>query len=99
MGVGLANGLCNVIIFICLVTAHFQVDEIKETIRMPDKRVFEGIYSYLELGLPITFMLGMEFWVYECMCLLCGLISVHAQASYILLNNIYIYYFCLAMGM
>ena len=99
LGVGLANCLTNIFIFILLVAAHFSTAEIRDTFRMPDRRAFQDFYGYLELGLPISLMLCMEFWVYEVMLLLCGLLSVNIQAAYFIQNNIYVFFFCLAMGM
>lgn len=43
-----------------------------------DKRVFdlEGIRQYANVGIPNAFLLYMNFWIWELMVLLSGLLSV-----------------------
>ena len=98
-GVGIANTLTNMMIFTFLALVHICVKEIRDTLQWPNKKSFKDLYGYLELGLPISLMLYMEWWMGEVMLMLCGLISVHVQAAYFIENSIYVFYFCLAMGM
>lgn len=46
---------------------------------MFDKRVFEleGIRQYANVGVPNVILLYMNFWIWELMILLSGLLSVH----------------------
>lgn len=99
VGVGVANSVANILVFSLLITAHYSIDEIKDTVKRPDRRALNDIYPYLELGLPICFMLAMEIWCFEVQCLLCGLISVHTQAALVVTNNLYVFFWCPAMGM
>lgn len=65
---------------------------------MPDHRVFKDLGVYLELGLPIAMMLTMELFVFEAMLLFCGRIDVQTQAAQIIVNSIYVFMFCLGLG-
>ena len=57
---------------------------------MFDRRVFDfdGIRQYLNIGLPNVILLYMNFWVWELMILLSGLLSVHEQAANIIIMSI-----------
>lgn len=99
LGVGIANCITHVIIFAVLNLAQYFTEEVCETVQRPDRRVLEGISTYMELGLPNALMLCMEWLVFETMLLLCGLLGVAIQAAQIILNNIYVFFFCLGLGM
>lgn len=98
-GVGIANCITHVLIFIILNTAQYYTEEICETWKAPDRRVFDDLSIYLGLGMPVALMLCLEWMVFETMMLLCGLIGVNVQAAQIILNNIYVFYFCLGLGL
>lgn len=69
-----------------------------ETFRRPDRRIFDDLLTYLELGLPVALMLSMEYMVFEAMLLMCGVLGVSVQAAQIILNNIYVFFFCVGLG-
>jgi MATE family multidrug resistance protein len=47
---------------------------------LPDKRVIriEGLIQYFKLGIPSAIMLCLEWWAYETMTIISGLIGVHS---------------------
>ena len=57
---------------------------------MFDRRVFdiEGIRQYANVGVPNVILLYMNFWIWELMILLSGLLSVHEQAANIIIMSI-----------
>lgn len=75
-GVGIVNCITNVIIFVLLSVAQLYTEELCETVRKPDRRVFEDLGTYVELSFPIALMLCMEWLVFETMVLLCGRLGV-----------------------
>lgn len=58
---------------------------------MFDKRVFdlEGIRQYVNIGVPNVILTYMNFWTWELMVLLSGLLSVHEQAANIIIRSIF----------
>ena len=61
--------------------------------------LFKDIDSYLKLGIPAAMTLCFEWWAYEIMTLFCGLISVDAQACFVIISNFYLLFFTIPLGM
>ena len=57
------------------------------------------VMNYLKLGLPTMVMLCTEWWAFEILILLSGLISVRAQASQVLLANMCAQMFMIPLGL
>lgn len=75
-GVALAGCVSNFINF-GLMSIFFRYQEdMKEANTSISARNFEGIWTYLELGLPMVFVLCLDFWAYECMTVLSGVIGI-----------------------
>ena len=62
--------------FVALLVITCRIDAIKEAVIWPDSESLEKIGEYLELGVPSTAMLCLEWWVYELMILIVGSIGV-----------------------
>lgn len=73
--------------------------ELKPVVQWPDARCLQGITEFLSLGIPAAATLAMEWWAFEVMSVLAGLIGVPEQAAIIILLNMCSFMFMLALGM
>lgn len=89
-GIGYANAISQFIVFLSLFMFTTCMPDLKEAITMPDSRIFElqGIKDYMNLAVPSTIMITLDWWVWEFMILISGLIGVKEQAACILIMNI-----------
>ena len=79
-GLGLANCITYAVALTLVMIYQTNLPEIqKAKCSMFDKRVFdlEGIRQYTSVGVPNVLLLYMNFWIWELMILLSGLLSVH----------------------
>ena len=53
------------------------VDEIRQAVQWPDKRIFEDLWPYLKLGLSASLGLFFEWVAFEIMVILSGLIGLN----------------------
>ena len=79
-GLGLATALTNLIIFVMITVYAHCVPKIKETLFCPNAQTFSGWGEYLRFGVPATVMLCAEWWAFEILILLSGIIGVQEQA-------------------
>lgn len=87
----MANFITYFVALILMLIYQNNLPEIKKAkCSMFDKRVFdiEGIRQYAHVGVPNVILLYMNFWIWELMILLSGLLSVHEQAANIIIMSI-----------
>ena len=77
LGTGYAYAASNLVSFVSLLIITNTIDEINEAVVYPNSESFQKIGEYLELGVPSTAMLCLEWWVYELMMLIVGTIGVN----------------------
>ena len=65
---------------------------------IPDSSVFQRLVIYLELGLPGALMLCFEWWLFEILALLAGLMSVEALAAEVIIVTIVSFTFMIPLG-
>eukprot|EP00356_Strombidium_inclinatum_P013041 CAMPEP_0170503862 /NCGR_PEP_ID=MMETSP0208-20121228/46130_1 /TAXON_ID=197538 /ORGANISM="Strombidium inclinatum, Strain S3" /LENGTH=164 /DNA_ID=CAMNT_0010783747 /DNA_START=1044 /DNA_END=1538 /DNA_ORIENTATION=+ len=68
----------------------FQVclSDIRESSRLVfDSRIFEGLSEYFFIGLPLLFVLVLDYWGWEYMTLASGFIGITEQAAQVVLIN------------
>jgi MATE family multidrug resistance protein len=97
-GAGIASSISNIMVFASMLLYTSSIDEIKEALFYPDRRTFKDLRKYLKLGIPSALMLCLEWWAFEVMSLICGLIGVEEQAAQVILINIVGIIFMIAMG-
>ena len=74
-GAGMATSIANFAIFVGMVVYTAMIKQIQEAVFLPDKRSFEGLSAYLELAVPAAFMLCFDFWAFDLMTVMAGLID------------------------
>lgn len=65
---------------------------------IPDGSVFKRLMIYLELGLPAALMLCFEWWLFEILAILAGLMSVEALAAEVIIVTIVSFMFMIPLG-
>lgn len=76
-GIGMAGFITNLITFMGMNIYPLYIEEIREAIKTPDRRVFNDLVPYLKLGLPISMMLCFEWWSFEVIVLFAGYMGVY----------------------
>jgi len=88
--------ISNMVILDFMSTANVQL---KKSFRLiPDKSVFTKLLIYLELGLPAAIMLSFEWWIFEILAILAGLMSVESLAAEIIIINYVSFMFMIPLG-
>ena len=75
-GIALAGTISNLFNYIVMTTFFWLLDDMQEAFVWPDKRSFQGLKSYLSIGLPSACMGGIDDWSIELMTVISGLIGV-----------------------
>lgn len=91
VGLGIANAITFSLALIAMLIYQSQLQDIqKSACSLFDKRVFdsEGLKQYANVGFPNVLLLYMNFWIWELMILLSGLLSVDGQAANIIIMSI-----------
>ena len=57
-----------------------------------------GLKTYMSLALPAAFMLCFDFWAFDLITVISGLIDKESQAAQVFLANMNDALFCLAIG-
>lgn len=97
-GAGIATSIANALIFLGMLTYSITNQDIKTAIFFPNKRSFMGLKTYMSLALPAAFMLCFDFWAFDLITVISGLIDKESQAAQVFLANMNDALFCLAIG-
>ena len=54
---------------------------LKETQIWPSREIFNGIGEYLKIGLSVVIMLCTEWWIFEILTFMSGLLSIEYTAT------------------
>jgi MATE family multidrug resistance protein len=80
-GIGYASTITNCITYTLLCTYSYCLEDIREAVTLPTQEVFQDLGVYLKLGIPSCLMTCLEWWAFEVMYIMVGLIGVHEQAG------------------
>ena len=73
--------------------------QLKKSFKLiPDESVFTRLLIYLELGLPAAMMSSFEWWIFEILAIMAGLISVEALAAEVIIVNFVTFMFMIPLG-
>ena len=87
-GLGLAISIANLIKVLIIVVFIACETKIRRALAWPSCEAFKGWFEYLGYSLPVIIILGSEWWAYELMTILAGLIGVEEQASWTIVSII-----------
>jgi MATE family multidrug resistance protein len=97
-GAALATNLTYFLNLVICELLMLRNAKIRLTYRLPNKSMFKNIWHYLSIGVPGAMMLCFEWWAFELLALLSGLISVEAQAAEIVVINMASFFFMVPLG-
>ena len=55
--------------------------DLAESRVLPNANTFSGLYEYFMIGLPLLFVLILDYWGWEYMTLASGFIGINEQAA------------------
>ena len=84
-GLGLATAITNIGMIIMITGYAFCLPSIKESIICFDRSVWLGWPEYFKLGVPATIMLCAEWWAFDVLIFLSGILGVREQAAMIII--------------
>ena len=79
-GLGLATSITNFNLLLLTVIQCCFTEKIKQVVTFPGKESFRGWGEYLKVAVPTAIILCSEWWAFEVLTIVAGLISVEAQA-------------------
>ena len=77
LGLGFAMILTNFGMLAMIEVYSMCIPRIRESIFCPDKHTFKNWGEYFKLGVPATVMLCAEFWSFEILIFLSGVLGVN----------------------
>lgn len=99
-GIGIAGAISFglQLLFINLYTYHSK--DIKFTVSIYDPRIYQKdeFNEFLNLAIPSVLMFWINWWIWEVMLLVSGLISVDDQATQVITMNVYSFFMMGAHG-
>ena len=75
------------------------VSSIRGAIQLPNAQSFQGWCQYLNLGIPLVLMQCSDWWAFEILTLISGLIGVVDQATFTIIANICVQIFMVPVGL
>ena len=54
----------------------YMQEDLRDAWILPDRRVFVKVGAYVQLAIPSTMMICLDWWVWELMILFAGMIGV-----------------------
>ena len=79
-GLGLAMSLTNFNLLLIVLIYCFCYPQISVALRRPDLESFKGWKEYLGIALPSMIIICSEWWAFEILTIISGLIGIEAQA-------------------
>lgn len=74
-------------------------EQLKKTwVLIPDKSITTELMEYLRLGLPAALMLCFEWWLFEILAILAGLMNVESLAAEVIIVTMVSYLFMVPLG-
>lgn len=81
VGTGIAGVITDFTIFFVNILYTSLLDDIREAVFWPDSTCFQGIWEYMEIGLPAAIMLSLDGLSWHLFIVISGFLSVVDQAA------------------
>ena len=78
-GLGLATSITNFNLLLITLVYCRCYSKISRVLLRPGRDSFKGWYEYLSIALPSTVIICSEWWAFEILTIVSGLISIEAQ--------------------
>jgi len=98
-GIAIAGCISNGINFMLMTFFFWTQEDLKEAFTWPDRRSLSGLGTYLKIGGPSIVMGCLDFWAYELMTVVSGLIGVRQQAAQVIMMNMCEMSYMVAFGL
>jgi len=82
VGCAIANTTTYVLTFI--LQEYWTSKNMKLTYSYPDRRSIESLGLYLKIGVPAALLICYEWWAYEVLAILAGMISINALGAHVI---------------
>ena len=100
LGLGIATAATYLTMLVMVeIYSHCFLPRIKVSLFCPGREVFENWGEYFKLGVPATVMWCAEFWAFEIMVLLSGVIGIKEQAAMVIMFQVVSETYMINMGL
>ena len=87
-GLGLASSIKDCVLLVTVMIHGNCSDEIRPFLSMPNRESLTGWGEYLKISLPSTIMICAEFWAFEILVVMAGIIGVTEQSAQTLVYSL-----------
>jgi len=87
-GLAMAHSVTDFILLSAVMIYGNCSDKIKPALSLPDRETFHGWGEYLSIALPAAGMICAEWWAFEVLTVIAGLLGVAEQASQVILFSV-----------
>lgn len=98
LGLGLARGISELFTFFGMNIYPFFIKDIRQSMRLPTKEVFQDLTEYLYKGIPLSLMMCFEWMAFDFLVIMCGSLGVAQQATQTIFINCRLISLCLPSG-
>ena len=77
LGLGIATAITNIGMLLMIEIYSLCIPRIRESLFWPDKHTFKDWGEYCKLGIPASVMLCAEWWSFEILIFLSGILGVN----------------------
>ena len=84
-GLGLATLVTNLGLMAMITVYAWQVPRVRQSMICFNKHAFQGWCEYLKLGVPAMVMTCAEWWSFEILIILSGILGTQQQAAMVII--------------
>ena len=81
VGLAIAMNISTFTMLLIITVNSYFIGSIKDALSLPSADSFKGWGQYLSLSIPATLMYCAEFWAFEIITILAGILGVEYQAA------------------
>ena len=97
-GLGLASSVKDFVLLTTVMLYGNCSKDIRPALSMPDRETFRGWGEYLKVSLPSTAMICAEWWSFETLTVIAGILGVNQQASQVIIFSVSVIVYMAPLG-
>ena len=97
-GLGYATTITYFTMILMITINTSLISSIKECVFFPTLESFKEWGQYFRLAIPLVLLLCAEWWLFELMIILAGILGITEQAVVVICTNFYALLFMIPMG-
>ena len=98
-GLGIATAVTYLLMLVIITVNSLCIPNIRDCIFWPDGDSFRSWSEYFRLSVPATVMICAEWWAFEIVVILSGILGVVEQGSTVILFNVCAQMYMIPLGM